>query len=174
MMTRIAKAHPEKCEAVLGQRCATKQKSNAFLQSAWIGECFGFLRDRRGVAAVEFAFIAPILILVVAGINDGAQLILKQNNMHSGVSAAAEYIMRGGADMTTVKTIGLSAWPSHSGNASINTSKACYCAGAGGSCTSLCADQTVPLAYITVTASDSYTGWYATTQIATSQKVRVR
>jgi Flp pilus assembly protein TadG len=133
-----------------------------------------FIRDRRGVAAVEFAFIAPILILIVAGVNDGAQLVLKQNNMHSGVSAAAEYIMRGGADMTTAQTIGLSAWPSHSNSASVTTSKMCYCAGVGGSCSSLCPDQTVPLAYITVAANDTYTGWYATTQINTSQKVRVR
>ncbi len=133
-----------------------------------------FFRDRRGVAAVEFAFIAPILLLVVAGINDGAQLVLKQNNMHSGVSAAAEYIMRGGNDMTTVQTIGLSAWPSHSDSATVTTSKLCYCGSAGGSCTSLCPDQTVPTAYITVAATDTYSGWYATTQIATSQKVRVR
>lgn len=133
-----------------------------------------FFRDHRGVAAVEFAFIAPILLMVIAGINDGAQLILKQNNMHSGVSAAAEYVMRGGADMTTVQTIGLSAWPSHSDSASVTTSKMCYCGSAGGSCTSLCADQTVPTAYITVAASDTYTGWYSTTQITTSQKVRIR
>ncbi len=133
-----------------------------------------FLRDRRGVAAVEFAFIAPILILVVAGINDGAQLILKQNNMHSGVSAAAEYIMRGGSNMTTAQTIGLSAWPSHSDTATVTASKMCYCGSVSGSCTSLCSDQTVPTAYITVSASDSYAGWYATTRISTSQKVRVR
>jgi len=133
-----------------------------------------FLRDRRGVAAVEFAFIAPILVLVVAGINDGAQLILKQNNMHSGVSAAAEYIMRGGSDMPTAQTIGLSAWPSHSSSASVTTNKMCYCGSTGGSCTSLCADQSVPTAYITVSASDTYTGWYTSTQISTSQKVRVR
>jgi len=133
-----------------------------------------FLRDRRGVAAVEFAFIAPILVLVVAGINDGAQLILKQNNMHSGVSAAAEYIMRGGSDMPTAQTIGLSAWPSHSSSASVTTNKMCYCGSTGGSCSSLCADQSVPTAYITVSASDTYAGWYTTTQISTSQKVRVR
>jgi len=133
-----------------------------------------FLRDRRGVAAVEFAFIAPILVLVIAGINDGAQLILKQNNMHSGVSAAAEYIMRGGSDMPTAQTIGLSAWPSHSSSASVTTNKMCYCGSTGGSCSSLCADQSVPTAYITVSASDTYAGWYTTTQISTSQKVRVR
>lgn len=133
-----------------------------------------FLRDRRGVAAVEFAFIAPVLLLIVAGINDGAQLVLKQNNMHSGVSAAAEYIMRGGSDMTTAQTIGLSAWPSHSDSASVTTNKLCYCGSTGGSCTSLCADQSVPTAYITVAASDTYAGWYSSTQIATSQKVRVR
>jgi len=132
------------------------------------------LRDRRGVAAVEFAFIAPILVLVIAGINDGAQLILKQNNMHSGVSAAAEYIMRGGSDMPTAQTIGLSAWPSHSSSASVTTNKMCYCGSTGGSCSSLCADQSVPTAYITVSASDTYAGWYTTTQISTSQKVRVR
>lgn len=133
-----------------------------------------FLQDRRGIAAVEFALIAPILIFVIIGINDVAQLITKQNDMHSGVSAAAEYIMRGGSDMPTAQTIALSAWPSHSSQASVTAAKACYCASVSGSCTSLCPDQSVPTAYITITANDSYAGWYATTQISTSQKVRVR
>ncbi|HVZ30127.1 MAG TPA: TadE/TadG family type IV pilus assembly protein [Asticcacaulis sp.] len=133
-----------------------------------------FLRDCHGIAAVEFAMIAPILGLMIVGINDGAQLLFKQNDMHSGVSAAAEYIMRGGSDMATAQSIGLSAWASHSDGASVTASKMCYCAGAAGDCTSLCPDQSVPSAYITVAASDSYTGLFATTTLATDQKVRVR
>jgi len=133
-----------------------------------------FARNRRGIAAVEFALIAPILIFAVVAINDCAQLILRQNDMHSGVGAAAEYVMRGGSDLPTAQTIGLSAWPSHSSTASMIAAKACYCGTAGSSCTSLCADQSVPSAYVTITANDSYQGWYATTQISTSQRVLVR
>jgi len=132
------------------------------------------LGDRRGIAAVEFALIAPILIFVAIGVNDLAQLTTKQNDMHSGVSAAAEYIMRGGSDLPTAQSIGLSAWPSHSTSASVTAAKMCYSGPVSGDCTSLCSDQSVPTAYITIAASDSYAGWYATTQISTSQKVRVR
>lgn len=133
-----------------------------------------WLCDRRGIAAVEFALVAPILIFVIIGINDVAQLITKQNDMHSGVSAAAEYIMRGGSDLPTAQTIGLSAWPSHSSSATMSAAKVCYCGSASGDCATLCPDQSVPTAYVTIAANDSYAGWYATTQISTSQKVRVR
>jgi Flp pilus assembly protein TadG len=132
------------------------------------------LRDRRGIAAVEFALVSPLLVLLIVGINDGAQLISKQNNMHSGVSAAAEYVMRGGSDLSTAQTIGMSAWPSHSDGASVTANKLCYCNGVAGDCSTLCTDQTVPKAFITVAARDSYTGLFATTQIATDQKVRIR
>jgi len=132
------------------------------------------LHDRRGVAAVEFALIVPVLALVVAGINDGAQQILMQNNMHSGVSAAAQYVMSGGSDLSTAQAVGLSAWPSHSDSATMIAAKACYCGGATGDCGTLCPDQTVPAAYITITAGDTYSGWYMTRQISTNQTVRVR
>ena len=40
-----------------------------------------FHRDRRGVSAVEFALITPILVLIIAGIIDGGALFYLQNNM---------------------------------------------------------------------------------------------
>ena len=40
-----------------------------------------FHSDRRGVSAVEFALITPILVLIIAGIIDGGALFYLQNNM---------------------------------------------------------------------------------------------
>ncbi|MDI7776561.1 pilus assembly protein [Asticcacaulis sp. EMRT-3] len=130
--------------------------------------------DERGAAMVEFAFIAPLLLLVLAGIIDGAQLLINQNAMHNGVMSASQYIMRGGNNLSTAKAIGYSAWSGHSSSASVDAQKACYCGGAAGDCSSLCTDGTVPEAAVTISASDTVPSWFAPYSISAQQQVRVR
>ncbi|HWU49459.1 MAG TPA: TadE/TadG family type IV pilus assembly protein [Asticcacaulis sp.] len=132
------------------------------------------LTDERGAAIVEFAFVAPLLLLVLAGVIDGAQLLMKQNAMHNGVMSAAQYIMRGGADLNTARAIGYAAWSGHSSSAAVDAQKACYCGGAAGDCSTLCADGSVPEAAVTISATDTAPSWFAPTYISARQQIRVR
>jgi len=134
----------------------------------------GYRRSERGAAIVEFALVTPILLAALAGISDGATLLMRQNAMHSGLSSSAQYIMSGGADLTTARQVGLTSWADHSSAASVTASKACYCASAPGTCSTLCTDQTVPKAYVKIAASDTFEGWYGNATLSAEQDVRIR
>src|SRR5688572_7569932 len=55
-----------------------------------------FLKSRDGVAAVEFAFIAPILIFLMLGLVDFGFYINASMQMESAARASAEYVLKGG------------------------------------------------------------------------------
>lgn len=133
-----------------------------------------WLRHNGGAAAVEFAFLAPLILVVLAGISDGASLVLKQSSMHAGVSSSAQYIMSGGADLATAKSVGLSSWPSRTDKSAFSATKLCYCGSVVSDCSTLCTDSTAPKAYVTIAASDYVDGWYIKTTVSTHQEVRTR
>ncbi len=135
---------------------------------------FAWFGDHGGAAAVEFAFLAPLILVVLAGISDGASLVLKQSSMHSGVSSSAQYIMSGGADLATAKSVGLSSWPARSDKSTFSATKLCYCGSVVSDCTALCTDATAPKAYVTIAASDYVDGWYIKTTVSAQQEVRTR
>jgi Flp pilus assembly pilin Flp len=52
-----------------------------------------FLRDRRGVSTVEFAFIMPVLLLVLAGVVDLGGALKAKFDLNSSVSAASNFAL---------------------------------------------------------------------------------
>lgn len=54
--------------------------------------------DRTGSAAVEFAFLLPLLMLLIVGLTDYGRALIEANAVNKGVRAAAIYAAR-------------SAWP---------------------------------------------------------------
>ena len=140
-----------------------------------VSELFRRLKaDTRGASIAEFAMVAPILTSLIMGIADGANFVYTTNAMHSGVGSASQYIMEGGQDLSVAQTIGMSTWPQHSANATMTVAKICKCASTVWDCSTLCASQTVPQAFVNVTAHDSFTGMVLTRQLDTMQEVRVR
>lgn len=131
-------------------------------------------RDQSGAALVEFGLIAPVLAAVVLGIVNGATLLLAYNAMHTGVTAGAQYVMSGGQDLPTVQQIALSAWSGHSKQATVTATKSCLCGGSASDCSTLCTDQTVPQAFITLVANDTYNGPAGTQPITSQEQIRVR
>lgn len=51
-----------------------------------------FLRDRRGVAAVEFAFIAPVLILIYMGLAEVTMALMAERRAGHATAAIADLI----------------------------------------------------------------------------------
>ena len=118
--------------------------------------------------------VTPILLAALAGISDGASYLLRQNAMHSSVSSSAQYIMSGGANLTTARQIGLSSWEGRSERADVTASKDCFCVTTPATCSTLCSDQTVPLAYVKIAATDTYDGWFGDATLRAEQDVRIR
>lgn len=146
------------------------------MKYSYAGQISGLFRklDQSGAAILEFALVAPVLLLVLVGIINGASLLVKQNAMHNGVMTAAQYIMRGGNDLGTARTIGYSAWSGHSSSATVNADKTCYCGGSAGDCSKLCTDGSVPDAAVIITAKDTVQILFTPTSISTQQQIRVR
>ena len=133
-----------------------------------------FLRHCGGGSALEFAIITPILAgLVVYGF-DAWELINRKQDMHAAVNATANYYMGGGGDDPTAQSIGMSGWPNTPGDANISISRACTCAGAPTSCSTVCAaTQQAPETRVTITATDQWTGLHPA-PLSELETVRVR
>lgn len=58
---------------------------------SWFGGVADVLGDRRGVAAVEMALIAPVLLLILAGTVDLGGVIYTRFQLSSAVNAATNY-----------------------------------------------------------------------------------
>ena len=135
----------------------------------------GFQRDSRGTSAVEFAFIAPMLIIIAVSLADANALSYESSNMQSAVRAGIHYAMAGGTDDTVAKSHAETAWTMKPGDGVLTSSKVCKCADAVvGDCETFCPDGTRPEIYITVTATGTVGGDLYSTMQTASETVRVR
>ncbi len=131
--------------------------------------------DRGGAAAVELAILLPLLIAMVIGVIQYGGLIIGNQQMHNATSASgALYVMRGGSDPTAIHDIALGAWANKPADASISVAQSCTCAGVGSGCSSLCLDQSYPLAFTTISGSGTYAGPFATQSMSATQVIRTR
>lgn len=71
---------------------------------------FRFLRDRRGVSAVEFALIAPLLLVLYAGLAELCQAMIAERRAGHAASAVADLITQSDtistSDLTDIFAIG--------------------------------------------------------------------
>jgi Flp pilus assembly pilin Flp len=61
-----------------------------------IKKCIGYIRNYEGVAAIEFALIAPPLIMFMVGILDYGMYMNTQMQLENTARTAAQYIVQGG------------------------------------------------------------------------------
>lgn len=60
-----------------------------------------FWRDRRGVAAIEFAFIVPILALIMVAMVDFGLVLYVRFGLNENVSASANYAIVGASSVSS-------------------------------------------------------------------------
>ena len=134
-----------------------------------------WLREARdGAAAVEFALIIPVLIGMVIGIVQYGGQIIAFQQLHNGITSGALYVMRGGSDIATVQSVALNAWPNKPADASMSAVRSCTCSGASASCTVLCADNSYPQSFITISGAGTYAGVFRTQAMSATQVVRTQ
>ncbi|WP_158274694.1 TadE/TadG family type IV pilus assembly protein [Sphingosinicella humi] len=71
-------------------RVTREAMSHAFRTLGRIGS------ERDGAVAVEFAFVLPILLLMIAGLIDGSRFIVQQMQVESAAQAGAAQVMSKG------------------------------------------------------------------------------
>jgi Flp pilus assembly protein TadG len=131
--------------------------------------------DRRGVAAVEFAIIAPVLLLLLGGIVDFGLMMIGRSQLANGVAQGVQYALLIGPSVSssTVNTM-VKAGAARAGiTATLSvqvTGPACYCVSgtpaalgttstamsARYTCTNTCANSTTPGVFMIIAASYTY------------------
>lgn len=111
-------------------------------------------RDTRGVAAVEFALLAPVLLLLMAGLVDGSRLILGEMQINAAAQAGADYALRNGWDPGQIAAAVTTAGPAAT-SPTVTLSPGCV---VGGTITPVaagaaCASGGAAGRYVTVAAS---------------------
>jgi Flp pilus assembly protein TadG len=130
------------------------------------------LRDRAGVAAVEFALVAPVLIIILVAVTDFGAALLCQTRIIRAVASGAEYAtLAGQANKLTATAIASNAKVYAAGvssaflgtattTATVNNGAASgstCCPGTTWTCSATsgftCADGSTPGTYLTITAT---------------------
>jgi Flp pilus assembly protein TadG len=133
-----------------------------------------FLRDRSGLAGVEFAFIAPIVIaMLVLGV-DGWQRESQISSMRTAMHTGARYYENGGSDDTVAQTVATAAWANKPTNGLISVARACTCGATAISCTGVCGGTSLPSVFITLSGTGTYSGLLQSHALAQSDVIRVR
>jgi Flp pilus assembly protein TadG len=133
-----------------------------------------FAGANGGAAAVEFAIVLPLLVGLVVGVVQYGVEIIANQQMHNGVASAAMYIMRGGSGVSSIQNVAMGAWPNPPSDAAVSVTQACQCNGAGAACGALCADQSYPQSFTTITATGTYVGIFGSQAMSASQVVRTQ
>jgi Flp pilus assembly pilin Flp len=133
-----------------------------------------FARSQTGASAVEFALIAPFLLVVLLGIAEVGWMTYQRTDMHGAVRSGAQYVMNGGRDLDTAESIVQRSWGSISQDGMIEATRFCLCATAEHICSAPCDDDSVPEAYIRLRAHATLGGVFVEYGASADDAVRIR
>lgn len=121
--------------------------------------CRGVAKDREGAAAVEFAFIAPILALLLLGLIDLGMGFSAQMSVSQAAQAGTYYALLNGYDTSAIGNAVQNA--SNATGIAGNASEACGCPTSSGgvapaTCGNTCPNGLTAGFYVTVNAQYQY------------------
>jgi Flp pilus assembly protein TadG len=140
----------------------------------------GFFADESGVSATEFAAISPILAIVIAGMIEGWSYQSKVLEVRSAVQAAAKYVLEGGTDEDTIRSVAMSAWENRPSDGDVMVDRYCACGDAVSACSALCTDtEKAPATFVDIKATTTWDGTLPselllTADVVERQVIRVR
>lgn len=116
-----------------------------------------FRRSQSGGAALELAFVAPLLLLLLIGVADFGRAFYTSVTVSNAARAGAEYGAQG--PQTSGDTVGMKNFAQgdgqEAGTMTIGARRYCECGGAAHACTA-CADGSAPDVFVEVTATKSF------------------
>lgn len=118
------------------------------------------VRDKAGMAAVEFAMVLPILCLVCFGIADGWSYVTSYLQMRAGVKTAANLVMAGaGSDAakdTGTQAVALSSWDNKPDDAAVVLVRSYLCGTTVVDATTICGGTKLPTVFVQITATGTW------------------
>jgi Flp pilus assembly protein TadG len=118
------------------------------------------VRDKSGIAAVEFAMVLPVLLLVCFGIADGWSYVTTYLQMRAGVKTAANLVMAGaGSDAakdTGTQAVALSSWNNKPDDAAVVLVRSYLCGTTVVDETTVCGGNKLPTMFVQITATGTW------------------
>lgn len=130
--------------------------------------------DRSGIAAIEFALVAPMMAAALVLTLDVSLYVVNRTRMHSGIRAGIQYLMDNGRDLQQLETIVAQSWSEKPANANIETERYCLCSDVAHACNVLCADDSAPESYFSISATGTLEGLVTDRELAATEELRVR
>ena len=115
-------------------------------------------KNVRGVASIEFAFIAPLLAFTLMAVSDVGTLVFQRTNMISSMKSGIDYFMKGGSDKAEAEAVIRSSWKAAPEQTDISITSFCACGEQVAACYALCTDTTIPITYNKITIKTVYHG----------------
>ncbi len=115
-------------------------------------------RARDGLGAIEFGFVAPVLLTMLLGILDYGMAFWQEIEISNAADAGAQWAMQNTYNASSISSVAAAA--TNLSGISVSSSNPCGCASSTGvtmySCTATCPDNTAPQPYIVVNTSMCY------------------
>jgi Flp pilus assembly protein TadG len=107
-----------------------------------------FAGDRRGVAAVELALIAPIIAGVMLSSYSLWDAGSRRQDLRAALNTGSEYYFNGGRCDSVASQAIQSAWQRRPSDSSINITRSCACGATPLVCSATCPDGSQPATYV--------------------------
>lgn len=135
-----------------------------------------FGKDRSGVAAVEFALMAPFLMAALLGVSEVGLMSFDKMKLTSGVRSASQYVLVGGKDETVIRSLVASGSGLSAEALTINVRVYCNCAvdDLAAVCNSNCADDDAPRIYREIEAAMVSARLFKSWPLTSAAEVRTR
>jgi Flp pilus assembly protein TadG len=128
------------------------------------------LRSRRGIAALEFALVVPVLILLILATVDYGRAIAQSMRLSNAVRAGAQYALSFPDDVAGINarvTGALGGWTD------VSVATECQCAGGTTSATA-CTEVCSGIRVTTVRATRPFSAYHFTSITSVTSNVTLR
>lgn len=142
------------------------------------------IRNEKGSAAVEMAFVMPVFVITALGVADLGLYVQEEMEIKQSIRSGAQAALMGIRDTNALAQIitdsagrGDAVSPSFGGGAvSTSVTRTCGCPGTitAVSCTALCSDDSVPSIYFDMNAQSNFTGILIIPNTVVSSSMRVK
>lgn len=131
-------------------------------------------RDERGISAMEFSLLAPILATVLVLGWDGWMMISQSLDMRTAVQTGARYYQIGGSNDTDALAAVNAAWTHKPATgATVGVGRSCTCGTSPNTCGQTCASGTA-MTFITLSAGSTFSGMAYSRDLHETEVIRVQ
>jgi len=133
------------------------------------------LRCHQGVAAIEFALIAPVILVMMIGATDYGLAAINKITLTSAVRSGVQIVLGGNTNTATIRQAVVDASSLGLALSNVSTAQFCECAdGTTLTCGGTCGDGSKTRYFLQITADHLYQPVLLQTPIALSATSTVR